>query len=115
MRTLLAILLIFAMCSCGLKPDSHAIVAWQTPTPNGCSLDILHTTISEKQFARILEMGTEKYSDTSLVLCQSKGVGISNAIGPLMLAERYGITNITLRLNQERPPNPTDNSIRFID
>lgn len=115
MRTLLALFLIIAMCSCGHKPESHAIVVWQTPSPYGCSLDIMHTTISEKQFARILEMGTEKFSDTSLELCLLKGVGVSNAFGPLALAEKYGITNITLRLDQIRPPMPTNNSDRFID
>ena len=97
------------MCSCGHKPESHAIIVWQTPAPNGYSLDIMHTTISEKQFARILEMGTEKFSDASLELCLSKGVGVSNAIGPLTLAEKYGITNITLRLDQIRPPNTHTN------
>ena len=109
MKTIWAILLACSICSCGHKPSDNTITVWQIPTPAGVSLEIIYTAISENQLAKIFERGAADYRGISLNLCLAQGVGISNAFGPIALAETYGITNITLRLDQIRPPNTHTN------
>ena len=109
MKTIWAILLACSICSCGHKPVDNTLTVWQIPNTDGASLEISYTAISEAQLAKILEKGSQGDYGISLNLCLSPGVGISNAVGPLALAEKYGITNITLRLDQIRPPNTHTN------
>lgn len=89
----------------GYASDPRAITAWLLPISNGVSLEIGNIAISEPLWARILERVSKEYSDPSLILCLSQGVDLTTAMGPLAVAEKHGISNITLKLNQMRPLN----------
>ena len=104
MKPIMAIFLALLACSCGRKNESHEIIAWLMPAPDGIRYEIHYTALSAPQFARVLELGA-KESEPSLALYLSTGIAISNADYAIALAEQYGITNITVMLNQTRPPN----------
>ena len=107
MKPIMVIFLALLACSCGRKNQNHEITAWLISTTDGVRYEILYTALSDAQFAKILERGaTEPH--TSLALYLSKGIAVSNVIYAIALAEQYGITNITVNLNQTRPPNKTD-------
>ena len=107
MKPIMVIFLVLLACSCGRKNQNHEITAWLISTPDGVRYEILYTALSDDQFAKILERGA-KVPDASLALYLSKGIAISNADYAIALAEQYGITNITIKLNQTRPPNKTN-------
>ena len=100
----MAIFLALLACSCGRKDESHEIIAWLMPAPDGISYEIHYTALSAPQFVRLLELGA-KEPDISLSLHLPAGIAISNADYAISIAEQYGITNITVKLNQTRPPN----------
>ena len=107
MKPIMAIFLALLACSCGRRIETHEITAWLMPAPDGIRYEILYTALSDTQFSKILERGA-KEPDASLALYLSKGIAVSNANYAIALAEQYGITNITVNLNQTRPPNKTD-------
>ena len=107
MKQIMAIFLALIACSCGRKNESHEIIAWLMPAPDGVRYEILYTALSDAQFAKILERGAAE-PDASLALYLSKGIAVSNANYAIALAEQYGISNITIILNQTRPPNKTN-------
>ena len=101
MKLIMTIFLAILACSCGRKNESHEIIAWLVPTPDSFRYEIHYTSQSAPQFSRILELGA-KEPDTSLTLYLTTGIAISNAAYAIALAEEYGITNITVKLNQTR-------------
>ena len=104
MKQTMAIFLALLACSCGRKNEGHEIIAWLMPTPDGVRYEIHYTALSTSQFAKTLELGARE-PDASLALYLSTGIAVSNADYAIALAKQYGITNITIRPNQTRPPN----------
>ena len=108
MKPIMVIFLVLLACSCGRENKNHEITTWLISTPDGVRYEILYTALSAPQLDKILELGA-KEPDTSLALYISTGIAISNADYAIAIAEKYGITNITVKLNQTRPPNTKTN------
>ena len=89
-------------------PDSINIIIWQVPSSHGVSTELLYTSLSSNQMDSILEKTVHDCPEVSLSINLSSGVSISNTIWLQEVADKHGITNITLKLNQERPPKPSD-------
>lgn len=114
MKTYYPILMLLMVASCmGTEvditpPDSINIIIWQVPSSHGVSTELLYTSLSSNQMDSILEMTVHDCPEVSLSINLYSGVSISNTIWLQEVADKHGITNITLKLNQERPPKPAD-------
>jgi len=84
------------------KPENHDLTVWCIPTTNGVSFNIGYTPISRRELDIITQKATRDFGDTGLIVCLSPGLSISNSFSTLMMAEKYGITNVMVKLNQTR-------------
>jgi hypothetical protein len=96
-------------------PKSIDIIAWQVQASNGVSTELLYTSVSTNQMDKILKKAVSGCPEVSLSINLSSRISISNTIWLQDMAEKHGITNITLRLNQTRPPKPPDKFNGFKD
>lgn len=105
----LLLLVCLACCSCHrpekpIKPENHDIGVWLMPKTNGVRIAIGHCEVEASVFNAILKKATHDDNDVGLIVCLPLGVGVSNSLFVMNLAEKYGITNIVVRLNQTHPP-----------
>jgi hypothetical protein len=105
-----------ACLACGgcRRPENRDVTVWLMPTTNGVRTEVSSVAIPPEFLDSILRQIQARYDDTRLVICLSKGVSASNAMPILTLAEKHGLTNVVVRLNQTRPPDVPDKRDRGI-
>ena len=73
-----------------------------------------YTALTQSQMDSIFRLAAQKWSDANLTLYLSQGVGITESAWLLDLAEKNGITNITVKLNQTRPPSKSTGNLDIV-
>ena len=119
MKELLIIILVLAFGSgcTGTKtppriepvPPSYGydLVVWQLPSSNGIRTEFAYNpSTSKERLDVIFKKVTSDWHPVSFTVCLEHGVCVSNTLWLLEMAEKHGITNITVKLNQTRPPRP---------
>ena len=102
-RLSLLVPLCFAFVSCR-SAEHHDITVWRIPKTEGLAIEIGYTAISVDTLDRVMMKAATKDRDVGLIVCLPTGVSITNAFALLEMAEKYGITNSAVRINQIRPP-----------
>ena len=108
MRIGLTVILVCCVCAgcCRSRtpqPLGHDLTVWRSLTNGQLCTHMERLPFTERETDRMLRKASYEWSDLRLIVCLAPGVSITNAFVILEMAERHGITNVVIRMNQTKP------------